>query len=227
MHLPEYFLPRPPLNLTPRKRLAFEALRQCTPPGAIVDYRLPYPKWQYLFYLSQTDELVLHGSQHRDLAVVEPRAARDVLDFNSQQAIYATADGLWVMYFAILDRLRFPGMTLFNSCLSVRSARGKLREPVYFFSVSESARRYGPWCDGMVYVLSRRSFHQEPPRRVQGMEIICPHWISVTAQEPVARLPVSPQDFPFLAQIHGHDDVKLGELFASDPAGFPARAVVA
>ncbi len=226
MRLPDFFLPRPPLKLTPRKRLAFEAQHQSTAPGAQVEYCLPYPKWEYLSYLCTTHELVLHGSQDCSIATVEPRHAQDARLFSSQHAIYATTDGIWVMYFAILDRRSFPAMTLFNSCLSVRSARGRLGEPAYFFSVSEPELRQGPWCEGMVYILPRRSFQQEPALRVRGMDMVFPHWISTVPVSPAARLKVAPQDFPFLSQVHGHDNEKLLTLYASDPEGFPISAVV-
>jgi hypothetical protein len=226
MNLPEYFLPRPPFQLTPRKRLAFEAQLQSTPPGGLVDYCLAYPKWQYLSYLCGTHELVLHGSQNRAIGMVEPRQARDVRELSSRRAIYATTDGIWAMYFAILDRRRFPAMTLFNSCVSFRGATGRLSEPVYFFSITEAVRREAPWCEGMVYILPRRSFQQEPVQRMGGVEVVFPQCVGSMPVEPVARLAVSPADFPFLAQVHGHDDAALGALHAADPGGFPISAVV-
>jgi hypothetical protein len=48
-----------------------------------------------------------------------------------------------------------------------------------------------------------------------------PHWICDQSIEPVAKIMVSPQDFPFLDQIHGHNNEKLIELFETDPGGFP------
>ncbi|MFI7013719.1 hypothetical protein [Streptomyces sp. NPDC050164] len=38
--------------------------------------------------------------------------------------------------------------------------------------------------------------------------------------KPLARLVVHPGDFPFLDQVHGHDDV-LEARVAADPGGFP------
>jgi hypothetical protein len=32
---------------------------------------------------------------------------------------------------------------------------------------------------------------------------------------------VAPEDFPFLDQIHGHNDEKLTELASANPNGFP------
>ena len=226
MDAASYLLPRPPFEITPDKRAAFEALYESTPLGAQVDYRLPYPKWEYLSYLCETHELVLHGSQHRRIQTVQPRQAHDVRAFSMQNAIYATTDGIWVIYFAIPDRKKFRGMSLFNSCLRARLSPDQLSEPLYFFSITHSVLLQKPWCRGMVYILPRQDFEQEPPQQFQDMEIIFPHWISSQPARPVARLPVTARDFPFLSQIHGHNDEKLTQLMTSDPNGFPWPAAL-
>jgi hypothetical protein len=74
MDVPSFLLPRPTFDLTPEQQAAFERLFQSTPAGEFVDYHLPYPKWQYLSYLCETKELVLHGSQN--LKIDERELAR-------------------------------------------------------------------------------------------------------------------------------------------------------
>jgi len=221
MEAQSFLSSRPPLDLTPAKRAAFEDLWQSTPAGGLVDYHLPYPKWQYLSYLCETRELVLHGSQNQSIDIVEPRQANDKKAFSNQRTIYATTDGIWVIYFAILDRRKYPEMSLFNSCLRARIAANYFSDPMYFFSITHSVLLQKPWCEGTIYILPRQSFEQEAPQQVQGMEIVFPHWISTLPAKPVARLCVGPQDFPFLAQIHGHNDGKLVQLATADPGGFP------
>lgn len=227
MDAASFLLPRPPLDLTPEKITAFEALYRSTDTGSRIDYRLPYPKWQYLSYLCDTKDLVLHGSQNTGISEVEPRQANDKKEFSNQKAIYATTDGIWVIYFAILDRKKYSEMSLFNSCLRVRLSADQISEPMYFFSITHSVLLKEPWCPGMIYILPRQSFEQEPAQEMQGMEIIFPHWISPLPARPIARLQVGSQDFPFLEQIHGHDDEKLVQLATQDPGGFPwANALV-
>jgi hypothetical protein len=226
MEKPSYLLPRPDFCLTSEKIIAFDKLWQLTPPGNLIDYQLPYPKWEFLTYLCDTKELVLHGSLEQEITTVEPRQARDKRAFSNQQAIYATTDGIWVIYFAIIDRKRFRELSLFNSCLQVCSAPGQLSEPLYFFSITQSVKAQQPWCQGMIYILPRRHFFQEESHLFSGVEVIFPHWISKQAVNPVAKLLVCPMDFPFLEQIHGHDDKKLVEIFTKDPADFPIDAVV-
>jgi hypothetical protein len=221
MQAQSFLLPRPSFDLAPATRADFEHLFQSTPTGSLVDYRLPYPKWQYLSYLCDTKDLVLHGSQNVHIVQVEPRHARDTKAFSNQEAIYATTDGIWVIFYAILDRQKYPQMTLFNSCLRARVPAGVFGEPMYFFSITHEVLLQKPWCEGMVYIVPRRSFVQEAPQQVHGLEIVFPHWISSVPVSPVARLRAGPEDFPSLAQVHGHDNEKLVQLSTADPGGFP------
>jgi hypothetical protein len=216
-----YLLPRPPFELTPAKQAAFDDLYKSTPVGGFVDYHLAYPKWQFLSYLCETRELVLHGSQNPSIGVVEPRQANDIRAFSDQRAIYATTDGIWVIYFAILERKKYPEMSLFNTCLRARISADQLSLPMYFFSISHSVLLQKPWGEGVIYILPRQSFEQEAVQQMQGMEIVFPHWISTIPATPVARLQVGWQDFPFLDQIHGHNDEKLVKLYKANPQGFP------
>jgi hypothetical protein len=225
MEAPSYFLPRPQFDIIPAKKTAFEELWQSTSAGYIIDYQLPYPKWEYLSYLCDTYELVLHGSQNPNIDEVEPRQAKDIKAFSNQSAIYATTDGIWVIYFAILDRKSFPEMTLFNSCLRARISPSQLSDPLYFFSITQSVLVQKPWCDGMIYILPRQFFVQETEQHVQGVEIVFPHWISRLPTKPLARIMVGPMDFPFLGQIHGHNDEKLVKLYTTNPGIFPLDAL--
>ena len=122
---------------------------------------------------------------------------------------------------AILDRKQYPEMSLFNSCLRARISADQFSDPMYFFSITHSILLQKPWCEGMIYILPRQSFEREASQQMQGVEIVFPHWISPVPAEPAAMLQVGPQDFPFLAQIHGHNNEKLDQLATADPNGFP------
>jgi hypothetical protein len=221
MEAPSFFLPRPRFDKTPEMKAAFANLLDSTPSGKVVDYSLPFPKWQFLTYICETKELVLHGSQNLGIEIVDPRQANDIKAFSNQTAIYATTDGIFVLYFAILDRMKFPEMTLFNSCLQARTSPEQLSEPLYFFSITHSVLLQKPWCIGAVYILPRHFFTQESAQQVQGTEIVFPHWIGSTPTRPIAKLIVEPDDFPFLNQIHGHNNEELLRMASEDPNGFP------
>jgi hypothetical protein len=217
----DYLLPQPSFDLSSDKQAEFETLFDSIPSGSFVDYQLTYPKWQFLSYLCQSRNLVLHGSQNLEIAEVEPRKAIDTKAFSAQDAIYATTDGIFAIYFAIVDRRNFSPLTLFNSCFDIRASPDQALGPLYFFSITHSALLQKPWCDGAIYILPRENFEQEPAQQMSGAEIIFPHWISPKPATPIAKLLVQPKDFPFLAEIHGHDDAKLTRLAAADPNGFP------
>jgi hypothetical protein len=217
----DYLLPQPPFELNPGKMAEFDVLIDSTPAGSFIEYGLSSAKWQFLSYLCQSRDLVLHGSQNMEIVEVEPRKAGDVRLFSMQNAIYATTDGIWAIFFAIVDRRNFQPLTLFNSCLDLRLPPDTYMGPLYFFSITHSALVKTPWCDGVVYILPRGTFEQEPVQYMLGAEIISPHWISPNPVRPRARLKVQPQDFPFLADIHGHDDEILSRLVEINPDGYP------
>jgi hypothetical protein len=222
----DYLLPQPPFDLSPEKQAEFDALFTSIQPGGLIDYRLAHPKWQFLSYLCQSSSLVLHGSQNVGITEVEPRQAMDVRAYSGQNAIYATTDGIWVIFFAIIDRKKFSPLSLFNSCLDIRISPEQTWGPFYFFSITHSALVQEPWCEGSVYILPREGFVQEPAQPMMGAEIVFPHWIGRKPTQPIARLTVGPQDFPFLAAIHGHDDEKLTKLASKEPDGFPWPAAL-
>lgn len=71
------------------------------------------------------------------------------------------------------------------------------------------------------------SFIEQPSGRPYGgHRARVPQLASPEAVEPFARVRVAPGDFPFLAQIRGHEDHRLGEyaeaVMAAAP--WPARA---
>jgi hypothetical protein len=48
------------------------------------------------------------------------------------------------------------------------------------------------------------------------------HWLCRTAVQPLARLLVEPEDFPFLHQVWGYDAQELGKRMSAESiAGFP------
>lgn len=227
----KYLLPEPPLELTPQMAADCESFytelrshpAEPAPPntaGQVIDYRLPYPKWQFLATIANTWPVVFHGTTLLDLQVIEPRQSNDINAFGAQNAIYATDDAIWAMFFAILDRRRI-NMSLTNAAVRVQLASGELSKPLYFFSINQEALALQPYCEGTIYILPKEPFVRDPIRKAQDYDIVVPHWASLRPATPIARLLVSPQDFPFLTQIRGHDQQVLLERARIDPDGFP------
>lgn len=223
MRIPDYFLPRPPLDLsaaTLRAFARFYAEAVLPAQGGRLDYTLTAPKWQFLCWLCETREVLLHGSGNPDIHEFEPRKSNDIDEFGNRRAVYAASDGLWPLYFAIVDRDRYV-RSLVNGCFRVVGADGAVGDPYYYFSINADAAPHQPWRAGTVYLLPRAGFEQQPREAIRGAEIEIAQWASLSPVRPLARLAVSPADFPFLAQVRGHDMDLVSQRAERDPRGFP------
>ena len=223
MQLPAYFLPRPAHDLTPAMHAAFAQLyAESVRPGhgRTVEYTLAAPKWCFLSWLCDTHDVLLHGSGNPDIHKFEPRKSDDINEFGDRQAIYAASDGIWPLYFAILDRDRAV-RSLVNGCFRVLEPDGTRSEPYYYFSIDDDALPHQPWRAGTIYILPRAGFTQQPPLSSRGVQAEIAQWASPTPVRPLARMTVAPSDFPFLAQIRGHDMAVVKQRADRDPQGFP------
>lgn len=221
--MPDHMLPRPPMPDDPALLAAFDALLEAAvraDPGGTLDYRLAAPKWQFLCHVADQHGLILHGSQNAAIARFEPRKANDAHPFGDRSAVYGARDGIWPLYYAILDRATHP-ILLLNSAVRIESLDGTLGEPHYFFSISESARVRRPYRPGTVYLLPASGFEAMPPMVIDGARGHVPQWACLSEVTPLARLAVDPEDFPFLQQMRGHDDVTVLARARANPDGFP------
>ena len=221
--LPAHFLPRPPMADDPATLAAFADLyATAVAPGRgeAVPYTLATPRWQFLCWLTDTQDVVLHGSGNPAIAEFEPRQSNDIHEFGNRAAVYAASDGLWAMYFAIVNR-DGPVTSLVNACFRVVEPDGTRGGPYYYFSINRDAWAGEPWRAGTVYILPRGPFAAQPPGDLGALTLEIAQWASPTPVRPLARLAVTPADFPLLAQITPHDPAVLLARAAADPAGFP------
>ena len=165
--------------------------------GALVDYCCDYPKADFLRYLVAHKDVLLHGSNRTDIDILLPRRQSDFYG-RTMTAVFASGDGVWPIFFAILDDSRFRG-SMRNGCFVTADGKGP-DQRFYFFSINREMLEQRPWTDGMVYVLPRAPFRQTSRGAVRFDE-----WASEEPVQPLARLPVSPEDFPFLPNVAGHD----------------------
>lgn len=221
VELPDYWLPRPGDEPGPELRAAFDRLWD----GARASGDCPMlepgrgRRWQFLCHLADTRGLVLHGSGNPDITLFEPRQSIDLTEFGNQKAVYAAGDGIWAIFFAIVDRSRIPTVT--NACVRLASPDGEVSPPLYVFSISRSAMPERPWRSGTVYVLPGDTFSLQPPLPFGELEVRIPQLASLVAVRPIARVAVEPSDFPFLAQIRTHDDDRLAEYAHALETGAP------
>ena len=222
MMLPDYWLKRPSLNFDDKTQIAFDELLKTTLSIGgcpAIDFTLPLPKWQFLCYVADHHDIALHGSGDPDIALFEPRQANDLTEFGNQKAIYAASDGLWAMFFAIIDRERLRSIT--NACIRLVDETGTFHGPYYVFSVSQFALASQPWRTGSVYLLPGGTFTAQPPLAFGSHEVHIAQLASTVPVQPLAKLTVTPADFPFLMQIRGHDDDRLQEYATALQTGAP------
>jgi hypothetical protein len=218
------FLERRPPMPTDRATLdGFDALFDAAVaagPRTLIDYRLAAPRWQFICHIADTRAVVLHGSGNPAIERFEPRQPLDNTVFGNQHAVYAASDGLWPMYFAILDRDGHQ-LSLVNGVVRVVADDGSLDEPHYFFSISEAALPLAPWRRGTLYFLPRQTFAQQLLAEFDGVRVDVPQWASPEPVTPLCRIEVGPEDFPLLGQIRGHDRETTMARARANPDGFP------
>jgi len=221
--LPSYWMPRPAPDGTDGEADRFDTLfRHATAAGPDhpIDYRLPDPKWRFLSYVADTGQVVLHGSGAPDIQEFEPCQSDDVREFGNRRAVYAASDGVWPMFFAIVDRERFPRMSINNACIRVPDPSGAPSRPYYFFSIDGATHRQAPWRRGTVYLLPAGTFEQDvidhPDVPIESAQAASREPVT-----PLAKLVVEPEDFPFLQAIRVHDPDVVIARAAADPNGFP------
>lgn len=222
MQLPDYWLSRPAARPDAATTDLFDRLLDevlAGGGGRPIDYSLAAPKWQFLCHAAERSDVVLHGSGDPDIQEFEPRQPEDELEFSNRLAVFAATDGIWPMYYAVLDRDSHPALSV-NASIRVGShVRGSA--PSYFFSLSRPALERRPWRSGSVYLLPAGTFENQPPIAVGDAWVHVAQAASSVPVKPVARLEVGPEDFPFLEQVRGHDDAVVAARMAADPEGFP------
>jgi len=219
----DYMERRPAMPDDPTTLADFDALFEravAAGPGTLIDYRLSAPRWQFICHIADTHDVVLHGSGNPHITRFEPRQPEDTTEFGNQNAVYAASDGLWPMYFAIIDRDRHA-VSLVNACARPIAADGAEGEPLYFFSITDTALAAKPWRRGTIYFLPRTSFRQQPAMTTGGRPYAVQQWASLEPVTPLARIEVGPEDFPLLRAIRGHDRERTFARARAEPDGFP------
>ena len=203
----------PDLELSLTQRAYFEELLQSCmerADGGWIAYELPYPKHAFVQYLTTRDLFIFHGSNNTEIETFVPvrksMELRDQTGRGNLQAVYGTHDGLWAMFFAVVDRARLEG-SIRNGVMYFNDRYGE-RLSVYNFSINQEQLAQRPYTEGALYLLPRDTF----VRLKLTQESYANEWASEQPVRPYAKLLLQPQDFPFLEQIGGHDDSQLVRL---------------
>jgi hypothetical protein len=183
-----------PVEVDAAAATAFDAAAEALLAGG--DPEIPDPRLEFLRWLAENRPVVFHGSPRGDLTELSTeRRSRDTTSFGDQTAVYASTDPVWAIYFACLRR---DGSWSGTKNGSIGAVGGPLYPRRYFFlhnRGSASPERFGP---GTVYVLPPESFVAQPP--LAGV-LDTAHLVSHEPVRPLARVEVTPDDFPFRDRI--------------------------
>lgn len=168
-------------------------------PRVPISYNLAYPKAEFLNYICDWRGFVVHGSPLNDLVTLEPvRKSSDKNEFGNRQQIFASPDANWAMFFAILDKSKFNQ----TSNGSVRIGRGQNRVKYYHFELSKENKENSPFTEGMIYITRAQDFPDKRPYPIlEWFDAEIEEWGSTNPVSPLAKIRVSPRDFPYLDQV--------------------------
>ena len=126
--LPEYWFPRPGGNATDELKIALGRVADAhvlNGAGGWIPTPLPCPAWVLLTWLGEEMGLMLHGSGHPAIETFTPRAPHDRSpdQFSKQRAVFATTDGIFAIFYAVLDR-RTKGFSFLDAALQFADGNG-------------------------------------------------------------------------------------------------------
>jgi len=164
-----------------------------------ISYNLSFPKAEFLNYVCDWRGFVIHGSPVRDLEILQPiRIGHDDNDFGNRRQIFCSPDAMWAMWFAILDKSKY-NLTRNGG---VRVGSGSQRVKYYHFELPKQNKENNPFTEGMLYIARAQDFPDKRPYpMLDWFDGEIEEWGSTRPVTPVARLRVSPRDFPYLDQV--------------------------
>ena len=217
--LPDYWIERPAMHLGSATESAIDEVLSLLEAhdsdhrldvDALFRDRRDVTTWTFLCGLAERHTIAFHGTGDPSIESFEPRQPIDFAPFGDQRAVFATSDPIWAMFYAIVDRARYP-LTLNNGCIVLTDPDGRSGVPHYYFSISQQSLGQQPWRTGYVYLLPAQTFVEQPSGIYGGQPARVPQLASPVPVTPFARIGVAPSDFPFLDSIRGHDDDRLAE----------------
>ena len=180
----------PPFAPTDAQRDELDALvAVARAEGGVIDASATaFPAHQLLTHLVERHGLLLHGSNHSELDVLQPRPARDF--GTSVDVVVAADDGIWPLFYAVVARERVDGV--FTACTHL-GRRPALRRFYLFRVFGADPQAETTWTDGAVYAVPRDGFERE-----WGNE-----WLRSSEVTHVLRVLVRPDDFPLRHVVSG------------------------
>ncbi len=218
MSIPTYWLTRPEYAVDLHQEHFQRSLKAGLETGIAEPLPVDVPVWAFLCWLCDKRGYVAHGTGQDDISLFEPRQSNDVGWFGNRQAVYASSDALWAMFYAVMNRQEVA-MTISNAAIHVY--RGDRLEPLYFFGVSRHAVEQRAFRNGWVYFLASTGFERQQGGESGEWRYESCQCANLEPVKPEFRVAVRPEDFPFLESIHAFDDAVLAARVEKNPDGFP------
>jgi hypothetical protein len=190
-----HFLKVPELDLPTQAIEEFERIYRTyieKENGDLIEYTSSYPKYLFLNYMIENKDVLVHGSNNKNIEIFEPKK-QSLFTGKPVKAVFAASDGIWSMFFAVINRSEYVG-SLRNACFTLQTKKGIKR--FYYFSVNEECKGE-LWNDGCIYIMPKNVFKQGG---------IKDEWICENKVKPLAKLSVTPKDFPFLEKVKRHKE---------------------
>ena len=120
-----------------------------------IEYKLPYPKEDFLRFLVSENGVLLHGSSNRDMEVLEPKQANDSAKMSgNKKAVYCVSDPVLPIFYAIKDRDKFQNVIVSSGVLN----NLETGDEEYHFRIPKSLLEIKPWTRGFVYILDKNKY---------------------------------------------------------------------
>lgn len=158
--------------------------------GSYIPFQSKYPLFLFLNYVIENKNVLVHGSNNAFINDFEPRNS-SLFNGKPIKAVFASTDGVWSLFFSVKNREGYVG-SIRNLCLTVPTNKGIKR--YYYFSVNNDVVG-NSWTAGTIYFFPKHHFRQGGIRD---------EWVSEEKIRPLAKLSVTPNDFPFLDKVSIH-----------------------
>jgi hypothetical protein len=185
----------PQFQYTAEEVQAFNRMYDAAIEGEVaIEYNCRFPKYRFIQYISETRNVLLHGSNHKQIEVFEPRQ-QTLYDGQLTEAVFATKDGIWPVFYAILNKSKVINNFRNGSIRHVKSNRN-----YHFYSIDQASDYQDCWLSGAIYFLPDKTFTGTTGRAISFNE-----WTSVVAVRPITKLEVDPSDFYYLHHVSTHN----------------------
>ena len=169
--------------------------------GKVIEYALPYPKHEFLDWVVQEKDVLLHGSCEQGIQILEMNQANcQSKEFGNLEAVYATSDPILPIFYAIRDVQGVGFRYRVISGVTRRFDSSGKEERTYNFKLHPIDLASKPWAAGAVYLLPKHTFKQGTNDKGQLIE----EWVSMVPVVPLAELRVEPSDFPYFDRIRSY-----------------------